>query len=90
MVAVAMVVSGQSSKVGDRQHLVMAGRTLTWCGVMVEHPGWCVGLEDGCPSGTGSVEGQEDRWPGGNIHKGSALDFGMTANETINSGTEVE
>lgn len=57
MVAVAMVVSDQSSELGDRPHLVMTGRTLTWCGVMAEHPGWSVGLEDGCPSGTGSVEG---------------------------------
>ena len=73
---------------GYGQHLVMTGRTSTWCGVMAEHPGWSVGLEEGCPSGTGSAEGQEDRWPSGNVHKGSALDFDITANETVNSGTE--
>ena len=49
-----------------------------------------MGLEEGCPSGTGSAEGQEDRWPSGNVHKGSALDFDTTANETVNSGTELE
>ena len=76
--------------VGDGQCLVMTGRTPTWWGVMVEHPGWSVGLEEGCPSGTGSAEGQEDRWPSGNVHKGSALDFDTTANETVNSGTELE
>ena len=76
--------------VGDGQHLVMTGRTPTWCGVMVEHPGWSVGLEQGCPSGTGSAEGQEDRWPSANVHKDSALDFDITANESVNSGTELE
>lgn len=61
---------------------------LVW--VMVEHPGWSVGLEQGCPSGTGSAEGQEDRWPSANVHKDSALDFDITANESVNSGTELE
>lgn len=73
-VAVAMVVHGQEAVRGwgggDVWHLVMMGRSETWCEVMVEHPGWSV--EAGgwlCPAGTGSIEQKEERRPCGSTHQ---------------------
>lgn len=48
-------------------------------------------LEDGCaPVGTGLLRSRKKEAPVGTLSKGSVLDFGLTVNETVRTGTEIQ